>query len=388
MSQKLLNLNYVLQKFVNAGFSITIKTPYLILNEIPYISSDHTIKYGKIVSQLNLSGNLVTKPSTHVVYFSGDFPCDQHGLEINQLRHQSMNQTIVDTTINYSFSNRNENSYNDEYEKIINYVNVITGPVHIINKDITPYIHRPPVVEEDDENYVFNFYDTNSTRGNFTHINNKLSSLKVGIIGLGGTGSYILDLIAKTPVKSIYLFDDDKFNSHNAFRAPGTPNQEQLSSNQYKVEYFREIYSRMHRFIHATPQKISKDNLVLLDNIDFAFISIDTSEEKREIIDHLVSKNIPFIDSGIGVSVIDDNLTGTLRNTFVNNRVDDRWKGMISFAENNQQYDSNIQIAEINSLAAALAVIKWKKYYGFYQDNCKTNYEFYVVQDEILINES
>lgn len=387
MSQKLLNLNLVLQKFVNAGLSITIKTPYLILNEIPYIYNDHTIKYGKIVSQLNLSGDLVIKPTTHVVYFSGDFPCDQYGHEINQLRHQSMNQIIVDTAINYSFSNMNDNSYNDEYEKIINYVNVITGPVHIINKDITPYIHRPPVVEEDDENYVFNFYDTNSTRGNFTHINNKLSSQIVGIIGLGGTGSYILDLIAKTPVKAICLFDDDKFNSHNAFRAPGTPNQEQLSRNQYKVEYFKEVYSKMHKFIYATPKKINKDSLTLLDNIDFAFISIDTSEEKKEIIDYLLSKRIPFIDTGIDISVENDRLIGTLRNTFVHNQENDRWKGMISFAGNNQQYDSNIQIAEINSLTAALAVIKWKKHYGFYLDNCKSSYNFYVVQDEILINE-
>jgi hypothetical protein len=31
-------------------------------------------------------------------------------------------------------------------------------------------------------------------------------------------------------------------------------------------------------------------------------------------------------------------------------------------------YDGNIQIAELNSLNAALAVIKWKKLCGFYND--------------------
>ena len=31
-------------------------------------------------------------------------------------------------------------------------------------------------------------------------------------------------------------------------------------------------------------------------------------------------------------------------------------------------YKSNIQIAELNALNAAFAVISYKKYYGFYQD--------------------
>jgi hypothetical protein len=39
----------------------------------------------------------------------------------------------------------------------------------------------------------------------------KLELGKIAIIGLGGTGSYVLDLAAKTPVKEIHLFDGDKF---------------------------------------------------------------------------------------------------------------------------------------------------------------------------------
>jgi tRNA A37 threonylcarbamoyladenosine dehydratase len=32
-------------------------------------------------------------------------------------------------------------------------------------------------------------------------INDKLKPLRIGIVGLGGTGSYVLDFVAKTPVK-------------------------------------------------------------------------------------------------------------------------------------------------------------------------------------------
>jgi hypothetical protein len=31
-------------------------------------------------------------------------------------------------------------------------------------------------------------------------------------------------------------------------------------------------------------------------------------------------------------------------------------------------YERNIQIAELNALCAVIAIIKWKKYCGFYQD--------------------
>jgi len=56
-----------------------------------------------------------------------------------------------------------------------------------------------------------------------TEITRRLELEKVAIIGLGGTGSYILDLVAKTPVKEIHLFDADALLNHNAFRHPARP---------------------------------------------------------------------------------------------------------------------------------------------------------------------
>ena len=43
----------------------------------------------------------------------------------------------------------------------------------------------------------------------------------MAIIGLGGTGSYILDFIARTHLERIALFDDDKVHVHTIFRIPG-----------------------------------------------------------------------------------------------------------------------------------------------------------------------
>src|SRR5207302_11190786 len=59
-------------------------------------------------------------------------------------------------------------------------------------------------------------------------LSERLSQETVSIIGVGGTGSYILDFVAKAPVREIRLFDEDEFLQHNAFRAPGAPSLEEL----------------------------------------------------------------------------------------------------------------------------------------------------------------
>jgi hypothetical protein len=65
--------------------------------------------------------------------------------------------------------------------------------------------------------------------------------------------------------------------------------------------------------------------------------------------------------------------------------------GRISFAaEGNEPenvYDLNIQIAELNALNAALAVIKWKKLCGFYVDDTFEHHSLYVVNGNAMINE-
>ena len=47
-------------------------------------------------------------------------------------------------------------------------------------------------------------------------------------------------------------------------------------------------------------------------------------------------------------------------------------------AERNE-YDKNIQIADLNALNAALAVIKWKKLLGFYIDQEHELYSTYTI---------
>ena len=73
----------------------------------------------------------------------------------------------------------------------------------------------------------------------------------------------------------------------------------------------------------------------------------------------------------MGIEVTENNsLFGLIRVTTGDNGNVDHIdaKGRISYRdiEDEDEYHQNIQIAELNALNAALAVIKWKKLMGFY----------------------
>lgn len=124
---------------------------------------------------------------------------------------------------------------------------MIIAPAKSIDPKVIATTFR--VMECSQEESVFRYLDTNSSRANINFINEKFKGQRIGIIGLGGTGSYILDQVAKTPVDEILLFDNDEFLLHNAFRAPGAPTIQILNEQQMKVDYFASIYSNMRRGI-------------------------------------------------------------------------------------------------------------------------------------------
>jgi hypothetical protein len=201
----------------------------------------------------------------------------------------------------------------------------------------------------------------------------------------------VLDLVAKTHVKEIHLFDGDKFLQHNAFRSPGAPSGDELGEKLYKTAYFERLYSRMRRGIFGHAVYIDAANVDLLRDMSFVFLCLDRSKEKGLIVDKLEEFAISFIDVGMGVYMTGDSLGGILRITSSTpqQREHVRAKNRIPFSDGdrNNEYDRNIQIADLNALNAALAVVKWKKLFRFYQDFENEHYSTYTIDGNKLINE-
>ena len=105
--------------------------------------------------------------------------------------------------------------------------------------------------------------------------------------------------------------------------------------------------------------------------MEFVFLCLDKGEAKKLIVGKLEEWGTPFIDVGMGVELTDDALGGILRVTTNTVRsastLKERHRIPFSDGDGNDEYSRNIQIADLNALNAALAVIKWKKLFGFYE---------------------
>lgn len=388
MSQRLIDLNPDLKRLRDEGFTVEVRGAFLLVHNVPYVCAQCTVKWGTLVSTLHLAGETVLRPDNHVVQFIGEQPCHKTGQIIAQIVHQAGDVLLdTDLLINRSFSNKPADGYVDYYHKMSTYADIISGPAFSINPDYSPRLFT--VIEASAEDSVFHYHDTSSSRAGISAINNRLAQERVAIFGIGGTGSYILDLVAKTPVRQIDLYDGDRFHSHNAFRAPGAVSLAELEAQPNKAQHFAAVYSKLRRGIVAHANHVTPDNEAELEAISFAFVAIDSGASKKWLLRALEDRSIPYIDCGIGVDEVDGILTGQVRTTCavpgVTSHVWD--KGAIGFQDDvNNDYSRNIQIADLNALNATLAVIKWKKLMGFYLDLEREMHSIYPIDGNTLIN--
>jgi hypothetical protein len=390
MSQELFSLNQDLARLREEGYFVEIRGGLLLMREVPYVDSHRKVRTGTLVSTLTLAGNLTRKPDTHVIHWHGEFPCRADGRPLSEIASESRTQNLGHgVTIQHSFSSKpNANGYPDYYAKMSTYASILAGPATTIQPGISPRVFPP--VDDTCGVSAFNYLDTASDRVGIGHLTLQLENDVISLVGVGGTGSYILDLIAKTPVREIRLFDDDEFLQHNAFRAPGAPSLAELRDAPKKVDYLHGIYSRMHRGIVPNATKITDANMSKLDGTTFAFICMDAGDAKLAIVRKLESLGVPFIDVGMGLELVDGSLGGILRVTTSTPECRSHfYSGKVSFLEGGEKdlYASNIQVADLNALNACLAVLKWKKLRGFYRDLDHELHSTFTTDGNLLLNE-
>lgn len=387
MSPAPINRSPDLQRLRDDGYAISVRNSHLVMDDVPYVNAAGVTKYGTLVSTLELNNDQTVKPTQHVVYFAGEHPCDRKGVELRKIKHGSQTLTLAEgITVNHSFSSKPENGYADYYDKMSTYANILSGPAAAIDPTATPKTFR---VVGDEEEPIFMYADTASARAGIGALAPRLAVPRVAIIGLGGTGSYILDFLAKTRPGEIHLFDGDQFLQHNAFRAPGAPTREELDRRENKAAYYAAKYAAMRRFIIPHPYHLDVSNVNELDGMSFVFISVDKSETKTPIIEFLESHGTPFIDVGMGIELIDDKLHGQVRVTSSTDAKRDHVRRYVSRADADEDdaYRQNIQIAELNALNASLAVIRWKKHCGYYHDLELEHQTAYAIDGNHIVNE-
>lgn len=391
MSQRPINRSADLKRLRDEGYDLEVRSGCLLVKDIPYVNSLKDVKRGILVIKLVLAGDQTGRPDTHVAYFSGDHPCNEDGSEIAKIKHGSHSHSLAEgVTVNHSFSAKPKpaNSYPDYYAQVTTYVAILSGPAQRVDPALTAKTF-PAVAPDDEDDEPFNYCDTATSRAEIVDVTKKLKLGSIAILGLGGTGSYVLDMTAKTPVRWIHLYDGDWFYQHNAFRSPGAPSLDELTAKQRKVVYFKNLYSKMHRGIVEHPVHLDAGNVEELRGSDFVFVCLDKGEPKKLIVEKLEDFNIPFVDVGMGFDLTEDALGGIVRVTASTAEKRDHFRSRVSFEDTpgDDDYNRNIQIADLNALNAALAVIKWKKIFGFYRDLKHEYHSQFSIDTNLLLNE-
>ncbi len=387
MSHQLIVRSPDLQQLQNEGFDLEVRAGFLLIKDVPYVTATREIKRGILISALELNGEQTKQPANHVAMWTGEHPCHHDGRVISAISNPSAAHDLGNE-IRSDFTFSAKAAYRDYHHKMTTYIGRITGEAQAI--DPTVSANTFPLIKAEEQESVFRYLDTATSRVGIGALNERLSNQKIAIVGLGGTGSYVLDLVAKTCVQEIHLFDGDVFSQHNAFRSPGAASIEELQAKPLKVAYMAEIYGKMRRGILAH-EVFADGETAELREMGFVFLCLDRGSAKKVIIKSLVQWGIPFVDVGMGILRVQDGLTGLMRVTCFVPGTDTAVLGRIDYSDSEMlenEYSTNIQIVELNALNAALAVMQWKKLYKIYRDSSRTNSYSYSIAANEMANDN
>lgn len=351
-------------RLLDEGYDVQLIDGFLVVDDVPYVTTDKTVQRGRLVMPAALAGDVLTTPPDHTTHFGGAVPCDSDGRPLSKvINSPQCNEFLPGLSTDFYFSAKPPaGNYANYYDKVITYVELLARWARVIDPRATARTY--PVHEAAVDGSPFVYRDSASSRAGITGVNEVFTGLKIAIVGLGGTGSHILDLVAKTPVAEIHLYDGDVFLNHNAFRAPGAANLLDLRGKPNKAEYWSAQYSRLKRGIFPHPVFFERDTVAEVADFDFVFLALDDGSDREGIVGALEEAGVSFIDVGMGVTDTGSGLTGLLR---VSASTAER-RIRIPGGTAPDEYGRNIQISDLNALNAALAVVQWKRLLGFYAD--------------------
>ncbi|GEO01893.1 MULTISPECIES: ThiF family adenylyltransferase [Sphingomonadaceae] len=367
--QELASHNPFIRDLEEQGYHLDFVNAYFVIYGLPCLNSAGELEYGDWASPVDLNNWVIDAPSDHQAWFKGCRPHDQNGRAL-RLGGGAATVLVADGFVcNHSFSFKLLESgamrpYRSFEEKVRTYLDVIVAPAMAAFPDASPL--RGIEIKAAAQNSPLRIPDSMSSRYHLNDVASRLRGIKVAIIGLGGTGAYILDFIARTHLEKIGLFDDDKVHIHTLFRIPGFIHR---AVGMKKVDALAQHYANWHCGIVPIPERITSENIESLREFDFVFVSIDDGPSRLAIVDWLSANAIPFVDCGMGLNRSLIGLNGVVRITGADRAAFEQSVNtpyLPTTNPENGEYRKQAQVAELNALNAIFAVIRFKQHFEFY----------------------
>jgi hypothetical protein len=393
MFAQLVSRNDDLRRLVEKGYALAADAnEYLVVRDIPYLDHERKLQIGAIVMKFVDAGEDRVVQDNHQIYFAGSSPHGLDGKPIPNLGDSAaslpLSEASRDVQVQRAFSNKPKGTgkFDDFFHKVESYVGIISGPaMELYQANPLTFL----AVDDAPRRSPFKVRDTLTSRAEIGDLTAKFYDDVVALIGLGGTGAYLLDFLVKTPVREIRGFDADEFYVHNAFRSPGRLDLPEIGKSkaeiyQARYENFREGLTLQQKFLDAS---CAAD----LRGATFAFVIVDKGSARADIFELLIALGIPFIDVGMGLDRRQGPLNGMLRVTYypperARELRDQRLAELVDRPD--ELYRTNIQIGELNALNACLAMIRFKQLRGFYYEELPYNHFLFGLGDLKIVGDA
>lgn len=381
MSCSLISRSPHLSRLRNDGYSLEVAHGYLLVHDVPYVGNDRLIRSGTLAFQLNLTADIAITPPDHTALFIGELPCDSKGMPLSKIINHSNPTPLADGMVaqHYFSAKPRAGNYENYHAKVVAYVNMLSGHAKAIDASQTAQRFKPIPADRAESPFVYT--DTASSRAGIGLATSRLAGQRIAIVGLGGTGAYVLDLIAKTPVSEIHLYDADVLHQHNAFRYPGAVALDTLRAQPLKVNYLASVYEFLHRGINPHGEMIDERNVAELSRFDSVFVCVDSGKARKLIADAIANSEAVMFDTGMGVKMSEQSeLFAIVRlSTLDRSSADLAVEAMPTGTNDDDNlYGTNVQVGDLNCLNAYLAVEAWKKRFGFYYSRAKPHLTTYT----------
>src|SRR5205814_8381843 len=152
-------------------------------------------------------------------------------------------------------------------------------------------------------------------------------------------------------IKSIHRYVGAQFLPNNDLLAPTAASHDEICAHPSKVAYLAALYGKMRRGIVPHEVFVGEENVAALLEFDFVFLCMDSGPAKRLIIATLQAAGRSFIDTGIGVELMQAKLQlwGICRVTTSTAAQHDHVAKRVSYASEDADdlYARNIQVPEL-----------------------------------------
>src|SRR6185437_3318437 len=179
MSHRLIAHSGDLLALRNIGLHLEVRDGYLLIKDVPYVTASRDVRQnGVLVSELQteiIDGHERTKKFPgHVAFWIGEHPCHANGDKIRSFENSSPPQDFgKGLKVDFTFSAKAD--YRDYQQKMQAYLGWIVGEAKKLHPEVTAETH-PVYATDEDDNDVFHYIDTASSRVHIGADNEKLEN--------------------------------------------------------------------------------------------------------------------------------------------------------------------------------------------------------------------